>query len=264
MTWFEALVLGLVQGLTEFLPVSSSGHLELGGMLFGLQDPDSYFTFNILVHGATFLSVVVVFRKDILDLIINLFRFQWNAETKFVLLLVASAVPVGIIGLLFESQIERIFEGRVMLVGFMLLITAALLYFTRLAPKSTKEVNLKRALIIGLAQTAAILPGISRSGATISTALYLGVERGRAIRFSFLMVLIPIFGANFLKLLKMSEEATTTSLDVTPLIIGAVAAFLSGLAACSWMLAIVRKGNIAWFAIYCLIVGLAAIIYSIV
>ncbi len=264
MTWFEALVLGLLQGLTEFLPVSSSGHLELGGMLFGLQDPDSFFTFNILVHGATFLSVVVVFRKDILDLIVNLFRFQWNGETKFALLLVASAVPVGVIGLLFESQIEQIFEGRIMLVGFMLLVTATLLYLTRLAPKSTKEVNLKRALIIGLAQTAAILPGISRSGATISTALYLGIERGRAIRFSFLMVLIPIFGANFLKLLKLSETATTTTLEVTPLIIGTVAAFLSGLAACSWMLAIVKKGNISWFAIYCLIIGLAAIIYSIV
>jgi undecaprenyl-diphosphatase len=262
MTWLEALILGLLQGLTEFLPVSSSGHLELGGVLFGLQDPDAFFTFNILVHGATFMSVVVVFRQDILDLIVNFFRFKWNAEMKFVLLLLASAIPVGIVGLLYEEQIEAIFTGRVMFVGFMLLITATLLFLTRFAPKNNKDVSLKSALLIGLAQTFAVLPGISRSGATISTALYLGIERTKAIRFSFLMVLIPVFGANFLKLLKASNESGGTSLDTMPLIIGTLAAFVAGLAACRWMLSIVRKGNIAYFSIYCLIIGLAAIFSS--
>lgn len=263
MTWIEALILGLLQGLTEFLPVSSSGHLELGGILFGMQDPDAFFTFNIMVHGATFMSVVVVFWKDIRDLIANLFRFQWNADTKFTLLLLASAIPVGIVGLLFEEQIESLFEGRIVLVGAMLLITALLLFLTRFAPHNNKDVNLKSALLIGLAQTIAVMPGISRSGATISTALYLGIERSKAIRFSFLMVLIPVFGANFIKILKMSGDASMISLGTTPLIIGTLAAFFAGLAACSWMLTIVRKGNIAWFSVYCLIIGLTAIIYGI-
>lgn len=263
MSWLEALILGLLQGLTEFLPVSSSGHLELGGVLFGLQDPDAFFTFNIFVHGATFMSVVVVFRKDIAGLIINLFRFRWNAETRFVLLLIASAIPVGIVGVLFESHVESLFEGRIMLVGIMLLVTATLLYLTRFAPANNKEVDLKSAILIGLAQTIAIMPGISRSGATISMALYLGIERGKAIRFSFLMVLIPVLGANFLKLLRMGGEAGETTLDAAPLIIGTLAAFAAGLAACTWMLSIVRKGNIAYFSVYCLIVGLGAIIYSI-
>lgn len=263
MTWIEALILGLLQGLTEFLPVSSSGHLELGGILFGLQDPDAFFTFNIMVHGATFMSVIVVFWKDIRDLTVNLFRFQWNAETRFVLLLLASAIPVAIVGLLFEKQIESLFEGRVLLVGIMLLVTAALLFLTRFAPRNNKDLNLKSALLIGLAQTIAVMPGISRSGATISTALYLGIERSKAIRFSFLMVLIPVFGANFLKIVKMSGDARLVSIDTTPLIIGTVAAFVAGLAACRWMLDIVRKGNIAWFSVYCLIIGLIAIIHGI-
>ncbi len=259
MTWIEALVLGVLQGLTEFLPVSSSGHLELGGALFGMQDSAAFFTFNIMVHGATFMSVVVVFWKDIIGLIANFFSFRWNAETRFSLLLMASAIPVGIVGLLFEEQVQSLFEGRIVLVGFMLLVTAVLLFLTRFAPKNNKEIDLKSALLIGLAQTVAVLPGISRSGATISTALYLGIERSKAIRFSFLMVLIPIFGANFLKIIKMSDQAAIAPVDTTPLIIGALAAFAAGLAACKWMLAIVRKGNIAWFSVYCIVVGLIAI-----
>lgn len=260
MSWIEALILGLLQGLTEFLPVSSSGHLELGGALFGMHDPEAYFTFNILVHGATFLSVLVVFRKDITELIINLFRLRWNAETRFVILLLASAIPVGVVGLVFEEQVQSLFEGRIVLVGCMLLVTAALLFLTRYAPKNNKEIDLKSALLIGLAQTVAVMPGISRSGATISTALYLGIERGKAIRFSFLMVLIPIFGANFLKIMKISDQVSMATLDPTPLIIGTLAAFAAGLAACKWMLAIVRKGNIAWFSVYCLVAGVVAII----
>lgn len=242
------------------MPVSSSGHLELGGALFGLEDPHEYFTFNIIVHGATFLSVVVVFWRDIVSLILNFFRFRWNAEMRFVLLLLASVVPTAIVGLLFEEQIESIFEGRIVFVGSMLLVTAILLFLTRFVPKNNKEVDLKSALVIGLAQTLAILPGISRSGATISTALFFGIERGQAIRFSFLMVLIPIFGANFLKLISMSEQAGTGTMDATPMIIGALAAFIAGVIACRWMLNIVRRGKIEYFSIYCLLVGIAAII----
>lgn len=260
MSWFEALILGLLQGLTEFLPVSSSGHLELGGALFGLENPDDFFTFNIIVHGATFLSVVVVFWKDIVELILNFFRFKWNAEMKFLMLLLVSAIPTAIVGLLFEDQIESIFEGRVVLVGLMLLVTATLLFITRFIPKNHKQVTWKSAMVIGLAQTLAIMPGISRSGATISTALFFGIERSQAIRFSFLMVLIPIFGANFLKIVKVSEQAGTGSMDVAPMIIGAVAAFVAGVAACRWMLNIVRRGKIEYFSIYCLIIGITAIV----
>ncbi len=260
MSWLEALILGLLQGLTEFLPVSSSGHLELGGALFGLEDPHDFFTFNIVVHGATFLSVVVVFWRDIISLVANFFRFKWNPEMKFALLLLVSAIPTAIVGLLFEEQIEHVFEGRVVFVGAMLLVTAVLLFLTRFAPPGKKNVKLKSAIVIGIAQTLAVLPGISRSGATISTALYFGIERVQAIRFSFLMVLIPIFGANFLRVLQISEKATAGTMDLTPMIIGALAAFIAGVIACRWMLTIVRKGKIEYFSIYCLLVGLAAII----
>lgn len=260
MQWYEALILGLIQGLTEFLPVSSSGHLELGAALFGLEEDN--LTFSIIVHGATFLSVLVVFRKDILNLLVNLFRFRWNAETKFIVLLILSAIPVGLVGVLFKDQLEALFEGRIAMVGFMLLITATLLFLTRFAPAQKKEVGFKSALIIGLAQTLAIMPGISRSGATISTALYLGIDRHKATRFSFLMVLIPIFGASLLELLDLAKESGPSTLSPTILIIGALAAFGSGLFACSWMLRIVRGGKLGYFAVYCAIAGTIAIIYG--
>lgn len=261
MTWIEAIILGLLQGLTEFLPVSSSGHLELGSALFGLEEEN--LTFSIIVHGATFLSVLVVFRNDIISLITGLFRFRWNAETKFIALLLASAVPVGVVGLLFKDHIEKLFEGRIVLVGSMLLITALLLFLTRFAPKNTKEVTLKSALIIGIAQTlAAVLPGISRSGATISTALYLGIDREKATRFSFLMVLIPIFGATFLEILDLSKATEPAAISTSALIIGAVTAFGAGLFACSWMLKIVKRGKLAYFSAYCLIIGALAIFYG--
>jgi undecaprenyl-diphosphatase len=261
MQWFEALILGLIQGLTEFLPVSSSGHLELGAAMFGLKEEN--LTFSIIVHGATFLSVLVVFRNDILNLIINLFRFQWNAETKFIFLLILSALPVAIAGVVFKDQIETLFEGRIVLVGVMLLVTATLLFLTRFAPNQKKDITLKSALLIGLAQTIAIMPGISRSGATISMALYLGIDREKATRFSFLMVLIPIFGASLFEIIDMSKATETAATSITTLAIGAVAAFASGLIACSWMLKIVKRGKLIWFSIYCLIVGIAAIIMGI-
>lgn len=261
MSWLEALILGLLQGLTEFLPVSSSGHLELGAALFGLQGEDNL-TFSIIVHGATFLSILVVFRKDITDLIINLFKFQWNDETKFILLLVISAIPVGIAGVFFKDRIELLFDGNVLLVGCMLLITATLLFLTKYAPPKKDEVGWRSALIIGIAQTLAVLPGISRSGATISTALYLGIDREKATRFSFLMVLIPIFGASFLEVLELTKDNSSTQIGIMPLVVGAIAAFIAGLFACKAMLNIVKKGKIIYFSGYCLIIGLATIIVS--
>lgn len=260
MTWFEALILGLLQGLTEFLPVSSSGHLELGSALFGLQEEN--LTFSIIVHGATFLSVLVVFRYDILQLITGLLRFRWNDETKFVFLLIISAIPVGIVGVVFKTEIEALFSGNILFVGIMLLITSLLLLLTQLAPPKKKEVNIGSAIIIGLAQTLAILPGISRSGATISTALYLGIDREKATRFSFLMVLIPIFGASFFEVMELASAAEPPATVTSSLLTGAMAAFLSGLLACSWMLKIVRRGKLAYFSIYTAIAGILAIYFG--
>jgi len=260
MTWIEALILGLLQGLTEFLPVSSSGHLEIGSAIFGLQEEN--LTFSIIVHGATFLSVIVVFRNDILNLIKGLFRFEWNDETKFILLLIVSALPVGIVGVVFKSQIESLFEGNILLVGSMLLITSLLLLLTSFAPNKKKDITLKSAIIIGIAQTIAVLPGISRSGATISTALYLGIDREKATRFSFLMVLIPIFGASFLEILELTSATEPSAIATSSLVIGAVAAFGSGLLACSWMLKIVKKGKLAYFSAYTALAGVTAIYFA--
>lgn len=265
MSWIEALILGLLQGLTEFLPVSSSGHLELGSALFGLTDPDDNLRFTIFVHGATVLSILVVFRKDIIAIIREVLRFQWNEETRFALLLLVSAIPVGITGLLFEESISSFFGGRVVFVGYMLLVTAGLLFLTRFATQEKKEVTFLRAIIIGAAQTIAILPGISRSGATISMALFLGIDREKATRFSFLMVLVPIVGATFMQIRDLSaQSAGTDAVAFAPLLTGFVAAFLSGLFACSWMIRLVKQGKIVYFSIYCLVVGLAAILTGVI
>ena len=186
----EAILLGLLQGFTEFLPVSSSGHIELGKVLLNVDTADDL-TFSVLVHGATVLSILVVFRRDILELLTKAFSFQWNEETQFILKLALSMIPVGFIGILFEDKIEALFGGRLFLVGSMLLVTAALLFITTWAPKKVgKKIGWGHALIIGLAQAIAILPGISRSGATIATAIMLGIDKDKATRFSFLMVIV--------------------------------------------------------------------------
>lgn len=263
MTWIEALVLGLLQGLTEFLPVSSSGHIELGKVILGTESADNLL-FSVIVHTATMLSILVVFRKDIWQLIKKTLRFEWNQETRFVSLIIISMIPTGIIGFLFESQLEQFFEGRIMFVGFMLLITAAILFSTRYARKSNNEVNFLKAFIIGLAQTIAILPGISRSGATIGTALLLGVDRNAATRFSFLMLLPPIAGATLIKVKDIISSPAVYSSEFLPLGIGFIASFISGIIACSWMLSLVRKGNIFYFSIYCFTIGVVAIVFSII
>jgi len=260
----EALILGLLQGLTEFLPVSSSGHLELGSALFGLTDPDESLRFSILVHGATVLSILVVFRRDILELAAALLRFRWDEKSRFVLLLLVSAIPVGITGLLFESSISAFFGGRIVFVGCMLLVTATLLFLTRYAPGGNSKLSPGKALLIGLAQTVAILPGISRSGATISVALFLGIDREQATRFSFLMVLLPIIGATLLEVKDLVALSPTGEGSGTAVLAaGFLAAFLSGLLACRWMLGLVKKGRIVYFSLYCLLAGLVAIIAGI-
>jgi undecaprenyl-diphosphatase len=265
MSWFEALVLGLLQGLTEFLPVSSSGHLELGSALFGLTNPDENLRFSIIVHGATVLSILVVFRHDIYRLIREVLRFRWNEETRFAAMLLASAVPVGIVGLLFEGTVSNFFGGRILFVGCMLLVTATLLFLTRFFRPGNTPVNFGRALAIGLAQALAILPGISRSGATISMALFLGIDREKATRFSFLMVLIPIIGATLLEVRELlSHAGGNAPVNPFPLLIGFAAAFLAGLLACSWMLRLVKQGKIVYFSIYCLAVGLTAIVIALI
>lgn len=262
MNIWEAIVLGIVQGLTEFLPVSSSGHIEIGTAFFEIQSTDNLL-FSIVVHAATALSTVVVFRKDIWTILSDVLKFEWNESTRFASKILLSMIPVGIVGVFFEKEVEAFFGGKILFVGFMLLVTAGLLTFTYFKKNNTGEVTFPKAFIIGLAQAVAILPGISRSGATISTALLLGVRAEKATRFSFLMVLIPILGAAFLKSLdftknpQMAEQAGAVSL-----IAGFVAAFLSGLVACQWMINIVKKGKLIYFAIYCLIIGLIAIFVS--
>ncbi|MEQ8473147.1 MAG: undecaprenyl-diphosphate phosphatase [Marinoscillum sp.] len=260
MTWIEALILGIIQGLTEFLPVSSSGHLEIGSVLLGVQSSENLL-FAVVVHAATALSTIVVFRKDILEIIKGLVAFKWNESWDFALKIVISMIPVGIVGVFFEDQITALFTGNLLLVGSMLIFTSALLFFTHFKKDNDKPVGKRSAFIIGLAQAIAILPGISRSGSTIATALLLGVEKSKATRFSFLMVLVPILGASLLKLKDYFEAPQAyEGLSATSMLIGFVASFMAGYVACKWMVGIVRKGKLTYFAVYCLIVGLIAII----
>lgn len=257
MSWLESLLLGLVQGLTEFLPVSSSGHIELSKALLGTEIPDDIF-FSLLLHFATVLSILIVFRKDIADILKNL--FSGKQETiQYVIFLLLSAVPVGVVGILFEDQLAAFFDGQILYVGLFLLVTAALLFFSRFEPKTKRKVSLFAALAIGLAQAIAIMPGISRSGATISTALLLGVDRNEASRFSFLMVLLPIIGATLLKGKDVLEAGSGATLFEPVYLVGFIAAFVSGLLACTWMIRLVNKGGLIYFSIYCLAVGLIAI-----
>lgn len=262
MTFLEALLLGIIQGLTEFLPVSSSGHLELGSYILGIESSDNLL-FAILVHGATALSTVVVFRQDIWNLIKGLFEFKWNDSVKYSLYILISMIPVGVVGVFFEDQVEAFFGGKIMLVGLMLLVTAVLLAFTYFSKKNDGTISFKNSFIIGLAQAIAIMPGISRSGATISTALLLGTDKEQAARFSFLMVLPPILGAMLLKTKDIVEAPELmTDISISSLVVGFIAAFFAGLVACKWMIALVKKGKLIYFSIYCGVVGLIALTFG--
>lgn len=259
MEWIEALILGIIQGLTEFLPVSSSGHLELGKNLLHIEAEKSLI-FTVVVHGATVLSTIVVFRKDIAAIISGTLKFKWNKDTQYVFYIFISMIPVAIIGLFFKDAVESVFGGNNMVfVGTMLLITASLLTLAHFWKGGQKPVKPANAFMIGIAQALAVLPGISRSGATIATGLLLGVDKNKIARFSFLMVLIPILGENVLELIS-GEMTSNEHIAPMALIIGFFAAFLSGWAACRWMINIVKQGKLIWFAAYCVLVGLIAVI----
>jgi undecaprenyl-diphosphatase len=256
----KSIILGVIQGLTEFLPVSSSGHLELAkGILGNEYSAEESMMMTVVLHFATALSTVVVFRKDLLQIFKGLFQFQWNEELQFSLKIIVSMVPAAIVGVLFDEQLETFFSGQVLLVGLMLVLTAGLLYLADKAKDTGKKVGFSHAVIIGVSQAIAILPGISRSGATISTSVLLGIDREKAARFSFLMVVPLIFG----KIAKdvISPEFSFQGLDVTALSLGFLAAFGTGLLACTWMIQLVKKSKLVYFSMYCLLVGLVAIGY---
>lgn len=256
MTELQALLLGIIQGLTEFLPVSSSGHLEIGHALLGIEDENNLL-FVLTVHVATVLSTILVFRKDITLLCKDLFAFQWNDSTEYISKLLFSSIPIVIVGFLFRDKLEALFTGNLFFVGCMLLLTACLLTLTQFVKKSDGKITFGKALLIGLAQTLAVLPGISRSGSTIATGLLLKGKKEDVARFSFLMVLIPILGAAFIDII--TGELKSTKVDLLPLLIGFVSAFISGWLACSWMIKIVKRGKLIYFAIYCALIGLIAI-----
>jgi undecaprenyl-diphosphatase len=258
MDWFEALLLGIIQGLTEFLPVSSSGHLELVKAMLGNDSlPADSLLFTVVVHAATALSTVVVFRHDILEIIKGLFAFKWNDNTQFAFKIVLSMIPAAIVGVFFEDTIDNLFTGQVMLVGFMLLLTGLLLFLADKAKFTGKPVSFGNAFLIGIAQAIAILPGISRSGATISSSVLLGVDRDRAARFSFLMLVPLIFGKIAKDLL--GGDVIVADGAAVGLVVGFIAAFATGLLACRLMITLVRRAKLKYFSFYCFAVGILAI-----
>ena len=260
MSWFEALVLGIVQGLTEYLPVSSSGHLAIGSALFGIEGEENL-AFTIVVHVATVFSTLVILWKEIEWIFRGLFTFQLNSEIRYVINILISMIPIGIVGVFFKDTVEAIFGSGLLIVGCMLLVTAALLSFSYYAkPRQKENLSMKDAFIIGLAQACAVLPGLSRSGTTIATGLLLGNNKAKLAQFSFLMVIPPILGEALLDVLKLVKgENIAGDIPMLSLVVGFVAAFLSGCLACKWMINIVKKGKLIYFAIYCAIVGLITI-----
>ena len=270
MGTFEALILGLIQGLTEYLPVSSSGHLTIGSALLGLPADDNL-AFTVAVHVATVLSTIVVLGTEIWKILRGTFSpleqaaggRRLNASQRYVLAIVVSMIPVGIVGVFFKDAVEEIFGSGLLIVGICLLVTAALLAFSYYAkPRQKEEISLKDAFVIGLAQAAAVMPGLSRSGSTIATGLLLGNRKETMAQFSFLMVIPPILGEALLdtvKAFKDGADAAFGGIESTPLLVGFLAAFISGVAACKWMLGIVRKGKLIYFAYYCVAVALVII-----
>lgn len=264
MSWFEALILGLIQGLTEYLPVSSSGHLSIGAYLFGLDGADNL-TFTVMVHVATVLSTLVILWREIDWIFRGLFKCELNAETKYAINIVISMIPVGIVGVFFKDTVEQIFGSGLLIVGCMLLVTAVLLTFSYYSkPRQKSTISMRDAFIIGLAQACAVLPGLSRSGSTIATGLLLGNKKENMAQFSFLMVIPPILGEAVLDLIKgLKGEEALGGIETFPMIVGFVAAFVSGCLACKWMINIVKKGKLIYFGIYCALAGAITILCSI-
>ncbi|MCH8546081.1 MAG: undecaprenyl-diphosphate phosphatase [Cryomorphaceae bacterium] len=262
MTFFEAVVLGIIQGLTEFLPVSSSGHIELGKAILGSDLGDENLLFTVVVHGATALSTLVVFRKDVREILSDLSLKKMTLGNRFAIGVIISMIPAAIVGLALEDQFDAYFNGNVLLVGSMLFITGLLLFLADKAKKTEKAVNNTHAIVIGIAQAIAILPGISRSGATISTSVMLGIDREKAARFSFLMVIPLIMGKMLLDVRSMIKgDISQESVSVAALSVGFAVSFLVGIIACKWMIALVKRANLKYFAYYCFAVGALSLIY---
>lgn len=266
MSWWEALLLGIIQGLTEFLPVSSSGHLEIGQALLGTGGGENL-TFAIVVHTATVLSTLVILWNEVAQLFKGTFTtIKWNEEKNYVSKILVSMIPVFIVGMFFKEKVDSFFGSGLLLVGICLCITATLLYFSEWLSKRRAglghEVGYRDAIIIGLAQAVAVLPGLSRSGTTIATGLLCGVKKDSVTKFSFLMVLVPILGEAFLELIDLLSGEVISNLGVLPMLVGFVAAFVSGCFACKFMINIVRQQKLIYFAIYCLCAGIFAIIYG--
>lgn len=261
MDWIQALILGLLQGLTEYLPVSSSGHLAIGSYLFGIEGEENL-AFTVAVHVATVLSTFVILWSEIEWLIRGIFKGKMNAETRYMLNIIVSMIPVGVVGVFFKDQVEAVFGSGLFIVGIMLLVTAALLTFSYYAkPRQKEHISMLDAFIIGLAQACAVMPGLSRSGSTIATGLLLGNKKESLAQFSFLMVIPPILGEALLDVVKgLKGEETFGGIDALPLTVGFLAAFLSGCLACKWMINIVKKGKLIYFGIYCAIVAVITIV----
>lgn len=277
MEWFKALILGLVQGLTEYLPVSSSGHLEIFKQLLGVDLPDDQnLMFSVMVHAATVLSTIVVLRKLFFRLCRSFFTLRRDEDFYTVCKILLSCIPVGIVGVFFKKQVEEIFGSGLLVVGICLCVTAVLLTFAyysdfrrgtgRLKPAdSGRRIGWWDALIIGLAQAVAVLPGLSRSGTTIATGILLRDKRAEVATFSFLMVILPILGEALLDVVKMlGSPAATAGAEVGtfPLLVGFLAAFVSGCCACAWMISLVKRGKLLWFAIYCVVMGVICILWN--
>ena len=265
MEWFEALILGLVQGMTEYLPVSSSGHLTIGSALFGIEGEENL-AFTVAVHVATVCSTLVILWKEIDWILKGLFKFEMNPETKYTLNILVSMIPIGIVGVFFKDHVEAIFGSGLLIVGCMLLVTASLLAFSYYAkPRIKENISMRDAFIIGLAQACAVLPGLSRSGSTIATGLLLGNKKENLAQFSFLMVIPPILGEALLDIMKgLSGEEVMGDISTLSLVVGFLAAFVSGCIACKWMINIVKKGKLIYFAIYCAIVGAITVACSLI
>jgi undecaprenyl-diphosphatase len=257
MNLLEAIILGLIQGLTEFLPVSSSGHLELGKYLFGINN-EANFYFSIAVHGATVLSTVFVLWKEISDLFKGLFAFKLNEETRYIIKLIISMIPVGLTGIFMQTVAEKFFAGNMISLGIQFLITAMFLVLAMVIKPKERTMTYLDSFIIGSAQALAVLPAISRSGATIATGMMLGNKKSEIAKFSFLMVLVPVIGANILEI--TSGDFTKEGTSFIVIAVGFLVAFISGYLACKWMINIVKKGNLKWFAVYCIIVGIYSIL----
>ena len=265
MDWLQALILGIIQGLTEYLPVSSSGHLAIGANLFGMSGEENL-TFTVAVHVATVLSTVVILWKEIVWIFTDIFKWKWNEGMRYAVNILISMIPVAIVGLLFKDKVEAIFGSGLLVVGICLLVTASLLAFSYWAkPRQRENISPLHAFIIGIAQALAVLPGLSRSGSTIATGLLLGNKKERLAQFSFLMVIPPILGEALLDVKDMAEMGVSQAmagLSPVALAVGFLAAFISGCLACKWMINIVKKGKLIWFALYCAVVGVATIIFS--